>query len=94
MVALIRAGEKDQQLEQAARKPIGEAKDLKQQGSNTHAPTLRPTTPRLRFGGEARTQAPPPSNDKPPYAGLDQLEAAYIARNEFMGPTVRSRCPI
>jgi hypothetical protein len=58
LLPLLRATEQEEQLEEAAQKPIGEAKALKQQRSSTHVRTLGPT-PGLRFGhSEARLQDP------------------------------------
>jgi len=41
LLSLLRASEEEHQLEESARQPVAEAKDLKQQRTSTHARTLR-----------------------------------------------------
>jgi hypothetical protein len=45
LLPLLRTSEQEHQLEQSARQPVAEPKDLKQQRASTHAQTLRADQP-------------------------------------------------
>jgi hypothetical protein len=45
LLSLLRASEQEHQLEESARQPVAEAKDLKQQRTSTHTRTLRADHP-------------------------------------------------